>query len=97
MIDDDTPLSDIAAYLSREAARTLDNADDPRVQEHVLANVRSVLKYWESTRFLLDPIAQAGALDALVGTLTPITMLTFELQDEVDQLRTLLSDDLLGG
>lgn len=67
----DTPLTEVAAHLPREAAGHLSNYN-PNVQTAVLTQVRALVVFWEARGYAFDPIAYEGLLNGVVPTLAPI-------------------------
>ncbi len=67
----DTPLDEVARHLPLNAAKTL-VGEDPLIQDAVLRQVRVMVVYWESQRYVFDPVAYEGILDAVVATVIPL-------------------------
>ena len=70
-MNENTPLTEVAALLSLESAQLLVEVDSDD-QIRVLTLVRAAIGYWETAEISLDPIQFQGALNALVATVTPL-------------------------
>lgn len=86
----DTPLTEVAGHLPREAAAHLSDYA-PEIQTAVLTQVRSTVVYWETRHYVFDPIAYEGLLNGLVPTLAPLYAEVFRLQVANASLRSRLA------
>lgn len=77
----DTPLTEVAAHLPAETAALL-LEHEPEVQSAVLTQVRAVVVFWETQRYVFDPIAYEGILRAFVPTLAPLYAEVLRLERE---------------
>lgn len=81
----DTPLEEVAHHLPLQAAKHLVTVPD-YIQNAVLRQVRVVVVYWETQRYVFDPVAYEGILDAFVATLVPLYTETVKLRQVNSEL-----------
>lgn len=67
----DTPLDEVARHLPINAAKSLVHVEET-IQTAILRQVRVLVVYWETQRYVFDPVAYEGILDAVVATLIPL-------------------------
>lgn len=67
----ETPLPEVAHHLPAQAAEHL-LAYDPIVQEATLKQVRDMVVFWETQRYIFDPVAYEGILMAVVATVASL-------------------------
>jgi len=85
----DTPLTEVARHLPREAATQLSDYE-PDVQMAVLTQIRAMVVYWEK-QHVFDPIAYEGLLNGLVPVLTLLYAELGRLRSENARLSALLA------
>lgn len=69
-MNDNTPLTEVAAILPTDAAKMLDECVS-EVQMAVLAQIRTAVSTLEMCGVALDPVQLALVLDLFVGSLLP--------------------------
>jgi hypothetical protein len=94
----DTPLTEVAHHLPLDAALRL-SKERGEIQTAVLAQIRTVVVFWETSRYVFDPVAYEGILDALVATLIPLYQTitagraeAVALREETELLRSALME-----
>lgn len=97
----ETPLTEVAQHLPRESASLLMECDSD-IQTAVLMHIRALIVYWETQRYVFDPIAYEGVLMGVVAMLIPlhadlislkmnIRGLSFQLAEADDLIRRMTS------
>lgn len=91
----ETPLPEVARHLPQAAAAILDQHSEG-VQVYVLTQIRAIVVYWETQRYVFDPVAYEGILNAFVVNFAPLAAEIQRLNGDVAILQSqLLGADIL--
>lgn len=86
----DTPLEEVVHHLPPAAVARLSPTTHD-IQQAVLAQVRSMVVYWETQRYVFDPVAYEGILDVIVAACIPMFQEIVKLRGDVAILSSRLA------